>query len=257
MKKYGEMDINKYKEMEDSRMTKGIKVLKREGLVGFTKRFGHYLYRASLRAVSPAVIHLAPKRFFSYDGKQLEYFRHQKSLTWINERAVEIPIIVDSINTYHGKRILEVGAVLPHYYPNIKKDVVDKFEKGDNIINEDIITFKPKEKYGLIVSISTLEHVGFDDDLKDDQGLIKALDNLEINCLAPGGKIVITLPIGYNPSVDLILFSNRLKFDEERFFKKVGFLNIWEEITKEQAKKEKFDGFHADCIFIGVIADEN
>ena len=63
------------------------------------------------------------------------------------------------------KNIFEVGSVLSHYFP-INHDVLDKYEKGHGVINQDVVDFKPHNKYDLIVSISTLEHVGFDDNTK-------------------------------------------------------------------------------------------
>ena len=253
MKKYGEMDINKYREMNDSRITKGLRIIKREGPWSFTYRSLLYLNRCFLRALTPLVIALAPTTYFQYQGKKLPYFRHKKSLTWINERAIEIPIIMDYIHNSSAKTILEVGAVLPHYYPALQKEVIDKFEIGPGISNEDVVTFTPHKKYDLIVSISTLEHVGFDDDIKDPLGIIKALNNLKLNCLQKGGKMVITIPIGYNKDVDGHLFTNNLGFNEEYFFKKKNVFNTWKEISKEEAKKIEYSGFHAKAIVVGII----
>ena len=39
--------------------------------------------------------------------------------------------------------------------------------KTGRVINEDITYFQPNHKYDLIVSISTFEHIGFDEDPRD------------------------------------------------------------------------------------------
>lgn len=253
MKIYGEMGINKYREMNDNRVVKGLRVLKREGILIFGSRFLGYCHRSLLRIISPLAVKILPRRYFNYNGSRLEYFQHPKNLVWTNERGIEIPIIIDYIKKSSAQNILEVGAVLPHYYPQLKHDVVDKFEKNIGIINEDIITFHPSTKYDLIVSISTLEHVGFEDDLKDSEGILKAINNLKENCLAEKGKIIITLPLGYNKDVDRYLFDKRLGFSQEYYFKKKSVLNTWEEINPEEARKVKFDRFSAQGIVIGII----
>ena len=84
------------------------------------------------------------------------------------------------------------------HYTNVTGDILDKFEKRKGVINTDVVNFRPKDKYDLIVSISTLEHVGFDDDKHDDYKIAEAIINLRNNCLKTGGIIVISLPIGYN-----------------------------------------------------------
>jgi hypothetical protein len=240
MKKYGELDVNKYDEMLDSSFNKGLRVLKREGLNAFIERFYHYCGRRVLAVASPFVINFAPKKFFKYKEKEFPYFKHKKSLTWTNERAIEIPIAKKYVDDYSGKKILEVGAVLPHYFPKIDKDTIDKFEKGEGIINEDVTTFKPSKKYDLIVSISTLEHVGFDDDVKDSEGTLKAINNLRDSCLNDGGKLVVTLPIGYNKWSDESLFSGKLGFQEMVAYKREK-KNIWKEVPFQEIKDCKYN----------------
>jgi len=62
---------------------------------------------------------------------------------------------------------------------------------------------KAKEAYK-IVSISTIEHMGWDETPRDPKKIPLALENL-IECLVPGGEIVVTLPIGYNTYLDKLL----------------------------------------------------
>ncbi len=242
--------VNKYREMNDGRLRKGLVVLQREGFIVFFYRTGHYLKRLFLRQISPIVIKYGPKGYFMFQNKRLPYFLHTKSLTWTNERAIEVPIAHSYIS--EDKRILEVGAVLYHYYPDLKKDVLDKFEKGQGIINEDVIVYQPTLKYDLIISISTLEHVGYDDDVKDQEGTLKAIQNLKTNCLNKNGQMIITLPISYNKDVDKMLFAGKLEFDEEYYFKKTNLFNQWREITREEAKTAQYK-HHAETIVVGII----
>lgn len=78
---------------------------------------------------------------FIFQGKTYKYFYHRYNTTWRNERAVEIPIIWDIVKKDKGQSILEVGNVLSHYF-SISHDVVDKYERGEVVINEDVINFQ-------------------------------------------------------------------------------------------------------------------
>lgn len=150
--------------------------------------------------------------------------------------------------------MLEVGAVLPHYFTP-KWDILDKFERGKEIVNEDVVNFTPKEKYDLIVSISTLEHVGFDDDIKEPKKILRAIENLKTNCLNNKGEMIITLPLGYNLVMDELLFSGKLGFNKEYFMGRITKDNCWKEITKENAKGARYGKPYnaANKLFIGII----
>ena len=120
--------------------------------------------------------------------------------TYTNERAVEIPVAMGLVDKYRGRRILEVGNVLSHYFsfPHV---IVDKYEVGPGVTNEDIDEFATSQKFDLIISISTLEHVGWDETPRDRTKIIKALKNIR-NLVNPGGLVMVTLPVGQNPLLD-------------------------------------------------------
>jgi cyclopropane fatty-acyl-phospholipid synthase-like methyltransferase len=85
-----------------------------------------------------------------------------------------------------------VDDVLSHYY-HITHDVVDKYEKGKNIINQDIVDFTPNERYDLIVSISTMEHVGWDETPCEPRKILRTLVNLKTLRLTVDGRVIIAL----------------------------------------------------------------
>ena len=72
------------------------------------------------------------------------------------------------------KKILEVGNILSHYF-SVNHDIVDKYEKDVDVINQDIIDYHPNKKYDLIVSISSLEHVGEDETPREPKKILYAL----------------------------------------------------------------------------------
>src|SRR2546422_127317 len=85
---------------------------------------------------------LVRKKTFIFNGRSYRYFYHVYNKTWKNERGVEIPIFWEIVQTHQGKRILEVGNVLSHYF-HIQHDVVDRYEVAPGVINQDIVVFSP------------------------------------------------------------------------------------------------------------------
>ena len=66
------------------------------------------------------------------------------------------------------------------------------------------------------MSISTLEHVGCDEDPRDPIKVLLAIQNLK-NLIVSGGKVVITLPLGYNAGLDKLLKEGKIHFTEQYF----------------------------------------
>jgi len=152
---------------------------------------------------------------------------------------IEIPIAIDLFKEYGGKRILEVGNVMYQYYPTVH-DVVDKYEAGAGVLNEDIIDYNPGKKYDLIVTISTMEHVGWDETPREKDKFIKALNHLK-ELLAPGGILFVSIPVGYSDDVDLALAEKRIPLSEIYFMKKVTRDNKWDVVPYEQVKDSRCD----------------
>jgi len=197
-----------------------------------------------------------PKNFL-FEGKNYNYFCHLYNTTWRNERTIEIPIIWDIVKKYHGKEILEVGNVLSHYF-NVDYDILDKYEKAKGVINKDVANFQSPKKYDLIVSISTLEHVGWDmgDNLRNPMKILQAIKNMK-KCLAPKGKIIITLPFGYNYSLDELLGQGKIQFTKQYCLKRISSNNNWIQVNCEECCNEKYDFIHhsAKALLIGVYFD--
>lgn len=176
---------------------------------------------------------------FSFQNHRYKYFYHLYNNAWENERSVEIPIILEEIKKYEGKNILELGNVLSHYF-TINHDVVDKYEKGVGVINRDIVCFHPRKKYDLIVSISTIEHTGWDEKKFAPDKIKLAIANLR-KIVAPDGKIILTIPRGYNKYFDDLLDKNQKIFTEKKFLKKISEKNEWIETKREDIYNLKYD----------------
>jgi len=175
---------------------------------------------------------------FAFQGGIYEYFYHPYNMTWRNERCVEVPIIKRFVNAYKGKNILEVGNVLSHYF-NVNHDIVDKYEKAEGVRNIDVVDYKPLKRYDLIVSISTLEHVGQDEKPKRSMKILDAIKNLN-GLLAPRGKMVIIFPIGYNYRLGCLIKDGKIGFTSLFYLKRFS-KHCWKEVDKDQVSNIKYD----------------
>lgn len=195
------------------------------------------------------------KKLFIFQNKKYNYFYHPYNCTCLNERAVEIPIVWKIVKDYlrEGRRILEVGNVLSHYF-NFEHDIVDKYEKFDEVINQDVVDFRPKNQYDLIVSISTLEHVGFDEEFSEPLKILSAIQNLK-KILVPGGKIIITMSLGYNLEMDNLLKEGKIKFTKQYFLKRISANNEWKEANQDEVRQIKYDcsNWTANGLVVGII----
>ncbi len=205
--------------------------------------FSNYLHYIYYRLFNKSKI-------FKFQGHYYIYFDHKYNTTLDNERSIEIPIICKFLSENNGVNILEIGNVLSHYF-NFDHDIVDKYEKSEGVINEDVVDFQTSKNYSLIISISTLEHVGWDEDPRDPEKIFEALNNLK-NFLAPGGKLVITIPIGYNSILDKYLETGRLKFTENYYLKRIS-QREWVEINTGFYQAKYASPFQcANLMFFGV-----
>lgn len=175
---------------------------------------------------------------FEFRGRSYDYMRQRYNNTWGNERTVEIPIALALLKDHSGKKVLEIGNVLSHYVP-ISHEVVDKYERAPGVINHDIVDYAPGRTYDLILTISTLEHVGADEVLCDpdpDRGkVIGAFSNLR-KLLAPGGLLFVTLPMGQNPYLDELLRNGTIKFGEKYGMRRISADNEWREASWEEIR---------------------
>jgi len=202
----------------------------------------YWLVRLSSRASS-----------FTFRGKPYRYFRHRYNATWRNERAVEIPIARGFLAGIPAEKVLEIGDVMSNYGP-VAHQVVDKYEKREGVINADVCDFKPGRKYDLILSISTLEHVGWDEEPKDESKVLRAFENLR-SLLAPGGRLVVTIPLGYNPPLDRMMEEGRISFSQRGYLKRQPRRNIWREVGAGEVRHPGYDrqAYAAHELLVGII----
>jgi hypothetical protein len=200
------------------------------------QRFRQYGYAQTVRSVAVWLLspawhygHRTTKcpRWFRFRGRKYIYFTHNHNETYANERTVEVPIVWRMVQRYRGQRILEVGNVLGRYFP-FRHDCVDKYEIAPGVINEDITVLSSSRRYDLIISISTLEHVGWDEVPREPAKALRAVENM-VRHLAPGGVLLMTIPLGYNHRLDEWLRDHTLSFTRRSYLRRISATNEWHE----------------------------
>lgn len=197
---------------------------------------------------------LRPKHFF-FNGKKIQYENSFYNTSFFNERTVEIPMVKEIISSYKRNNFLEIGNVLQHYnYPE-SRVIVDKYEVSQNVINEDIETYSTQTKFNLIVSISTLEHVGLDEGemVTDKDKLQRCILNISNNLLDKEGVLIVTLPVNYNENVDKFIRENTI-FQEKFFMKKDSLLlNTWKKVSFDDLTvKNRSKPILIEEVFFGI-----
>ena len=188
-----------------------------------------------------------PRTTFIFKDRKYKCFYHWYNTTWRGEREIELSIFLDILKKNTGS-LLEFGNVLQNYI-NIKHDIVDRYEKANNVINEDIITFNPNKKYNTILSISTLEHVGWDETPRDPQKIHEAFNSLK-KLLDINGSIIFSVPLGFNSYLDDLILNKKLVTSESHFFKRIN--GLWVEKKLEDVGSVNLH----DDLFIGVIKND-
>lgn len=185
-----------------------------------------------MRYVKPLLASLKT-RVFEYDGKELPYAKGIYNGAFSNERTIELAIVFDMIKKFEGSKILEIGNVTQNYKIIEDIDILDKYEKGYRVINKDIMKYD--KQYDLIVSISTFEHIGQDEEEKRASKVFDAIEHCK-KMLLPGGKLLITIPTCYNVYLDNIVTNNTIGYSKVNCYKRVDEYNRWIKCELSEAK---------------------
>ena len=223
----------------------------RESFLARFRRKGIIHYLVNLPGCAHLLQRHLGKQYFDASGKTYPYFAHPYNRTWRNERCIELPMILDAIQAAnnHGGAILEAGCVLPHYTKS-SHDIIDKYEQFPGVSNVDIIDYHPNKRYDLIISISTIEHVGMDEvnevtgkkcDGPDPHKPVQAILHLK-SLLTPGGVLIITIPRGQNLVLDEAMDSGVIPWSNTLYFRRLDWWNRWRECSAGDIQGIKFNG---------------
>ncbi len=187
---------------------------------------------------------------FLFDDVEYKYFFHPYNKTWANERTIEIPIVSRLTNQYDAQEILEVGNVLSHYI-NTKHTIVDKYERRNGVLNQDVVSIDGRQKYKFIFSISTVEHIGWDETPREPGKHRAALDKM-VELLKPGGKLMVTTPIGHNIELDQDLFNGTLPGKADYFLRTSTC--TWRQASKDEVVNKKYGSPYKAANALAVLS---
>ena len=176
---------------------------------------------------------------FAWDGREVPYFHHRYNYTWLNERAVETALALEVLRAHAGKDVLEVGNVLGHYV-QVDHVVVDKYEVAPGVVNADVAEFETDERFDLVLAVSTLEHVGLDEEARDPDKPARSLERLK-SLLKPGGLLWVTFPVDYNTDLDRQIRAGGLGFTRLRALRRDERRNRWREVPVDQVWSAPYD----------------
>lgn len=190
---------------------------------------------------------------FVLGGTRYRYLWHPHMATWTTERAVELPVAWHRVRSADPASTLEVGNVLSHYFPTAHA-VVDKYEQAPGVINEDVVSFSPSRRYELIISVSTLEHVGWDEQPKDAAKVFRAIDHLR-DLLTDDGELVFTIPKGWHTELDRRLSEWSIPLAERLCLKRMSADGRWMQVECGELEDVQYGSpYHcANGVWIGVI----
>jgi hypothetical protein len=190
---------------------------------------------------------------FEFRGERYGYLYHRYKFTWLTERAVEVPIVQAIVDGHAGRRVLEVGNVLSHYRAQDHL-VIDKYERSPGVLNRDVLELGGLGPFDLIVAVSTLEHVGWDERPRDPDRAIQAMVGLR-SLLAPGGRLVVTVPVGYNRAFDAAFRTGAVPLREAAALRRVGPGTSWQQVSPTEVWSSPYDFllYRANGLFIAFI----
>lgn len=185
------------------------------------------------------------RRTFRLGGRVYHYHAHRYNRTWANERTVEVPIVLAALAERPDARTLEVGNVLAHYGVSGHL-VVDKYERASGVVNRDVLDFHDERGFDLVVSISTLEHTGFEEEVSDPGKPARVAEHLT-GLLVQGGRAILTFPLGYNPALDQLVATRPQALGELRGLRRVSRDNRWVEVNVEELQGARYGAPYASA----------
>lgn len=178
---------------------------------------------------------------FLLEGMRRPYFIHPYNRTWKNERCVELALALEFITDCPDEELLEIGNVISHYIDR-RHTVLDKWERClyRPVTNADIVGFDSGRTFLRILSISTFEHIGWDDVPRDPERVIAAIANVR-GLLKSGGQALITVPAGHHPLLPKVLQKEAAEGTRLCALHRVSADNRWEECTLTEALACSYD----------------
>lgn len=216
-----------------------------------TERIRTAAFRAGLALLNRNVIRARAARpiEFVWDGHPLSYLPPSV----LTERRVEIPISVEFLGALPPlTRALEVGNTVGLYSLR-PREIVDKYEVAPGVRNIDLLDYHPVQRFGAILSVSTLEHIGYDEPTLEPGKFRASVRHLRSECLLPQGRILLTLPLAYNPEVDEFLRDLPNQEWDVGYLVRQNIFNEWTTVPGPQAFRAASRGKYPGTNAVAVV----
>jgi hypothetical protein len=169
---------------------------------------------------------------------------HAHNATWSNERALELAIAGFELSAASNGSILEVGSVLTHYSigADHPRTIVDKYEPEVGVTNLDVFDFVPESRFDLVLSISTFEHIGIDehDAGYEPERALAAVDHVVSKLLTKGGRLILTVPVGYNKALDQAAFEPKGRLEPVAAYLRLDRRNRWQAVEPGDLARTRY-----------------
>jgi len=181
---------------------------------------------------------------FTIGSTTLDYFQIMPDPFGLQRtaRSVEIALGKLAFERFKGQYILEVGNTL-HQYIGGYHLCVDQFDPEQRVIQKDILGFEAFGAFDLVISISTIEHIGYDttyhgNEKKEGWRAVQATRHC-YNLMRDGGSLLATWDIGANPFLDLAIEQKVIPFGSYYYLAQDPETLQWSEISQEQLKERE------------------
>jgi hypothetical protein len=215
---------------------------------------GRRLGRLALDVAARPVLSVKPREHVEFLGERIPLRYDVTGFAWRSERTVELAIGAQALAAHPPQDVLEVGNVMSGY-GHAGHHVVDKYERRAGVLNEDIVGFDPGRRYGLVLSFSTLEHVGRDEEPRDPDKAARALESVS-NLVASDGALLVSIPVDYHRELEGAFVPGEI-FDSVVLLVRCSRLHHWEPRDLGELPQIHYDTPYpfANGLLVGVRGD--
>jgi hypothetical protein len=175
----------------------------------------------ALDVLTLPVVAMSPRKTVAVLGTRLALHYDFRRWTWRTERCIELAVGGHVLSGRDPDDVLELGNVLPLAGMG-GHTVVDKYERGQGVLNVDIVDYAPKRRFALGMSLSTLEHVGWDEEPRDPGKAAIALQRLSDLV----DDLLVTIPAGVHRDLERAVIGG--PFDSVELLVKTSRRGDWE-----------------------------
>jgi hypothetical protein len=207
---------------------------------------------AALDILALPFVLAGPRRTINIAGVDIPLVYEFRRWAWRSERAIELGLGLAALEAHSSENVLEVGNVMP-LAGRAGHTVVDKYERAPGVINEDILDFSPGRHYALALSLSTVEHIGWDEVPQEPEKAWAAVNTIS-DLVERQGSLLITIPIGCHTQLEANFVGDATPFDNVLLLVKRSRLARWEKRPLGERRNVRYGAPYANGngILIGL-----